>query len=185
MLGRITYLRIETDWFKMGARCSKGSELPSRDPSFFKRTDVPLDEFEVIPENKVAEYDHEELTKYWNKGRRNDLERRSLLKALLTNWRRGVWGTSLRVILLYIVSYYIVNYFVIQQLCARDYPTQFTIQTPYQTMMLEAMAQRTNQTTGTLSITNTTLTRAQELARNFTRHGCTNYEAMFASFAAK
>ena len=46
----------------MGSKCSKGEELPTDAPrpsalSGASRVDVALDEFEVLPENKIANYD--------------------------------------------------------------------------------------------------------------------------------
>ena len=170
----------------MGSKCSKGSDLPTTDPAFLKKADVPLDEFEVLPENKIAEYDPEELSKHWNTEKENASKSQNLFKALFTNWKKGVWATSIRVICVYIISYYIVNYLVIQWWCARDYPTQYREQTPYQEMMLKAMTNQGNtQVLANLSAASGNLTRRQQLAEKFKRHGCTNYEATFATFAAQ
>merc|ERR1712060_172201 len=124
----------------MGSKCSKGEELPTDAPrpSAFSRADVALDEFEVLPESKIANYDHEELSRFWNEENKNDMERRNFFKKLASTWKKGIWGASCWVICFYVIAYYVINVLVIQIACARDYPLQYTMQTPFQELMLNA-----------------------------------------------
>ena len=181
---------------EMGSKCSKGEELPTDAPrpSAFSRADVALDEFEVLPESKIANYDHEELSRFWNEENKNDIERRNFFKKLASTWKKGIWGASCWVICFYVIAYYVINVLVIQIACARDYPLQYTMQTPFQELMLNATLNQNNATllkglsAKAENMKNTNLTWRERLnttKESVKTHGCRNYEQTFAAFAMK
>lgn len=167
----------------MGACCAKniGKDSPKK-KSFIPKEKVEHDEFEVPPENKVAEYDPKELAQNWNRERTREFEKKNLLKRLLATWKHGILGTALRIFGTYGVLYYIINIAIIQFACARDYPMEFTMMTPYQEKMLNAM---TNQGNNATFATNNATNITERAYQRYKKYGCMNYEATFASFAQK
>ena len=167
----------------MASRFVKTAKLDGRQKVRKQRAE--LDEFEVPSENKVAEYDHELLAKYWNDENRRYLEKTSLFKSLLRNWKHGIIGTLIAILSTYGIAYYVVNILIIQIACARDYPSQYTITTPYQEMMLQAALAGSNQTLLNDLAGNDTQNWRQQKAQEFSRYGCTNYEMTFLALQVK
>ena len=169
----------------MGARCVKNAKLDGRDKNRLEQ--VELDEFEVPTKNRVAEYDPDKLAKNWNDDNKRDLEKKKLTARLLATWKQGILGIAVMILSTYVVVYYIVNVLVIQTWCARDCPTQYTVTTPYQDLMM----QQAMLAVGNQSVLNQNEavcynhSLQQRRGERYQTYGCTNYEMTFATFAQK
>ena len=86
-----------------------------------ERKDFIKDEFKVPEGNKVAEYDSEELTRFWLEEKKNVLERKNVIKQIFAMWSTGIWRESRIPIYLYLIAYYIVNISIIQTGCHENY----------------------------------------------------------------
>ena len=116
---------------------------------FIKREDVvrvdPVlkEEFDLPPSQKVANYDGEELARYWN-SKNMHFKKPNVFKRLWVAWRNGIWGHTSWVVLIYLLAYYFVNVLVVQYLCARDYASQHTLTNHGTQLMIDAMRNQNN-----------------------------------------